>query len=195
MALVHFKREIGEQARALVFKKNKRVWRTARTKGVCSQGHRVEGDNVKIQNRTEHRNTARLCRICYLASRKRGEQRGVIGEARLRRIITAVDDHGASISNLTNSAAARAIGIKVIVSRVKLMAFANNKDPRLGRLGRLILKRAEDNAVRQKLERRKLVRVVAAPFVLRNDGADAHEAIQRATAHIWVGECRRPIAD
>jgi hypothetical protein len=177
MALAHFKPEIAEQARSLV-----------RSRRVCRNGHLIAGDNIKIQNRNGLGIMTRLCRKCYLARRKRSDQGGVIGELRLRRIITAVDDHGASIANLTDTRAARAIGIKKIVSRPRLMAFASNSDPRLARLGRLILKRAQDNADRQRNDRRVLLRVAASPFVLRNDGAEAHEAIKRATAHIWEGD-------
>jgi hypothetical protein len=55
-------------------------------------------------------------------------------------------------------------------------------------LGKKMKALSKKNAVQNRHEARRSLQIIAAPALLSNNGADAFEAVRRATAGIWEGD-------
>jgi hypothetical protein len=88
-------------------------------------------------------------------------------------------EEGKTFSNLGGKGSG-----KFIVNGTRLIAFCD-ANPKLGTRIRAL---AEKNRMAAQKQNGDRARLAAAPAILRNNGADAFDVIQRVTAHLWEGE-------
>jgi hypothetical protein len=140
----------------------------------CVRGHALVGSNFYI-DKTQVR-----CRACRCLVKRRPN--GNLREDVIRAVLLALEE-GRTMSGLTGKKSKKYVGGKVVDhTRLRLFCAAN---PALGKRIKALGEKNRLTAQRQRFER---ARLVAVPAILRNNGIDAFEAIQRATAHLWEGE-------
>jgi hypothetical protein len=137
----------------------------------CVRGHALVGSNFYIEK------TQVRCRACRGLVKRRPN--GNLREDVIRAVLLGLEE-GKTMSGLTGLKNKKYVGGKVVDhTRLRLFCAANPA------LGKRIKALGEKNRI---AAFRRRARVMAAPALLRNNGTDAFDAIQRATSHLWDGE-------
>jgi hypothetical protein len=113
---------------------------------------------------------------------KKARDEGRIGPRTLRKIFAALHE-GKSLRNLNGRYGSKYVGGSIVSSQ--MLSNFIKKNPRVGKKIREL---GEANVRRLRVPLGERRRLIAAPAILRNDGADAYEAITRATVSLWEGE-------
>jgi len=142
-------------------------------KPFCPHGHPMIAGNIKWAS-------GWICVACKRACDRRTEK--PVTREKLERIFAALHE-GKALAECYGKKNNRYVGGKIVDSGALIKYLREN--PRIGKRIRA-LSRTNRRTIMQAVADRK--RIVAAPAIMRNNGADAYQAILRATANLWEGE-------
>jgi hypothetical protein len=149
----------------------------------CSRGH-LWSEHEAIDNKRGRR----YCRECKRLS---GCEQKLDRYAKREDLALVLDglSHGLTLHQMTARPGARVWRLESApVHRVMhpsiLWAFMKSNPA----IGRRMKAQSKENALGHTRAAAQNRRIIAAPALLRNNGADAYEAVQHACAHLWEGE-------
>lgn len=154
----------------------------ARARTHCKNGHQRTLYNVYTVKYGGY--LTFRCKDCAQASAKRRDTNPNLPEHTIRRIIECAEN-GLTLHRIAGWEGKRYVGGRVVNTH-RLRLFCREQP----KLGKRILAMFEKN----RIEARKSQRIIVAPAVLRNDGADAVAAATQACEHIADRNMRHEIA-
>jgi hypothetical protein len=171
------RKSVGQRSR-------ERAQKIALARTTCANGHPWTAENIIFE-----RSGWRRCRICKNRHSETNRQK-YASKAAISRVLDGLN-HGLSLNQMTASPTTsrgvwRPDGTPTerIMHASILWAFMRVNPA----IGTRMKKQSHKNALANIKAAAMSRMTIAAPALLRNNGMDAYEAIQRATAHIWEGE-------
>jgi hypothetical protein len=144
----------------------------------CLHGH------PWVNNTVFYSDTRRCLECSRIRDKKKGKGR-VASQEMVSRVLEGLS-HGLTLHQMTSSDIKKGVyrphdGIKKIASLSRLNSFFEAHP----KLGKRIRETSKKNAIRNLRDSNQSTRAMAAPALLRNNGVDSFEAVQRATVGIW----------
>jgi hypothetical protein len=149
-----------------------------RLSATCDHGH------LWAQNTMIKKSGARRCRECVRLEDKRREGTKMASQRQVSAVLEGLS-HGFTLSQMTSYRSKKGVyrphdDIKKVVNPGPIYNFCKAHPA----LGKKIKDASKKNGLANLRAACRSLRVIAAPALLRNNGADAFEAVQRATAGI-----------
>ena len=141
----------------------------------CKHGHEFTPENTRIvKGRFRH------CRTCQRFFARKRKHSGKLSRGQIERLLQALRD-GKSLQHVTgfkgNNGRKQYVPGQAIARGVEIKAFMRNNPL----IGRRMQKLIDANGKAAMMRANEARRIVAAPALIRNDGADAYQAIMSAT--------------
>jgi hypothetical protein len=142
--------------------------------GTCNRGHPRTAQNTYF--------APSGLRFCLVCKRMHDRTSRPVTAEKVRKVVALLQE-GRPLREAYGFRKNVYVGGKIVESSAFIRFLCAN--PRIGKRIRKLAKQNHRASMQAAADRKRLV---AAPAIMTNDGADAYEAIMRATSGLWEGE-------